>query len=204
MIKNIIFDFGNVIIKFNFKKIIKNFTNNEEEQQFIFDNVVNSPEWCVYGLIDSGVISYEQAVMTINDRTNNKHEELVKNFLLNYRNYIEYNDDIFNVITDLKNKGYKLYILSNINNYIFDLFRNDLVSLFDGMILSYEEHKIKPYDAIYKCLLNKYDLNPEESLFIDDRIDNIKTANKFGIKGRNVNKDDINDIKLVLKEYGVI
>lgn len=62
---------------------------------------------------------------------------------------------------------------------------------------------IKPYEGIYKYLIDKYNINPEETLFIDDREDNMKTANSLGINGRAVNPDDVEDIKLALKEYEI-
>ena len=76
--------------------------------------------------------------------------------------------------------------------------------LFDGLVLSYKVHLLKPYESIYKYLLEQYNLNPEESLFIDDREDNMKTANKLGIKGRKVEPNNAEDVKRVLKEYEII
>lgn len=71
------------------------------------------------------------------------------------------------------------------------------------MTLSFKEHLLKPYNAIYERLIDKYNLVPEESLFIDDREDNMKTANKYGIKGRKVERNSLEDIKKVLKEYNI-
>ena len=63
---------------------------------------------------------------------------------------------------------------------------------------------IKPYNGIYEYIINKYNLKPEESLFIDDTEKNIETANKLGIKGRKVKPADIEDLKSVLEEYEVL
>ena len=72
------------------------------------------------------------------------------------------------------------------------------------MVLSYKIHEIKPYKPIYEYLLSTYNLNPEECLFLDDRLDNMDTANSLRIKGRKVNKDDYNDIINVLEEYSIL
>ena len=57
------------------------FTDNKEEQDFIVEKVIGSPEWNTYGLIDSGFITNEEASILINDRTNNIHKELVDTFM---------------------------------------------------------------------------------------------------------------------------
>ncbi len=201
--KNIIFDFGNVIVTFDEKEIVSHFSDNIEIQEFLIKNVINSPEWNTYGLIDSGFITNEEVCSLVNDRTNNIYKNLVENFMRNYYKYMYIQKEVIEVIKKLKEKGYNIYLLSNTNDFMYEKFIKDIEYLFDGMILSYRNHTIKPHDAIYKRIIEKYSLNPEESLFIDDREDNIKTANKFGIKGRSVKPNDVNDIKSVLKEYGI-
>ena len=59
MIKNIVLDFGNVIGTFRVRKIIEGMTPNKEEQQFLIDEVLNSPEWLRYSYLDSGYLTYE-------------------------------------------------------------------------------------------------------------------------------------------------
>ena len=71
MIKNIIFDFGNIIVKFNEYKLVSEFTDNEEVKRFLIDNVINSDEWVGKGMIDLGILSLEEAANRINEKTNN-------------------------------------------------------------------------------------------------------------------------------------
>ena len=205
MIKNIIFDFGNVIGRFDYKETIANITADEEETKFLIDEVINSPEWIRYGHMDSGLVTYDSIVKLINDRTNNIHSALVDDLVTNYYKYITISDEITNLVKSLKEKGYKLYILSNTSKEVVDYFKDyEIFKYFDGFVLSYKINMLKPNDGIYNYLLNKYDLIAEECLFIDDREDNMATANKYGIKGRYVNKDDVEDIKKVLKEYNIL
>ena len=202
--KNIIFDFGNILITFNDREIVSKFTSIKEEQDFLIENCIYSPEWVKFGLIDSGYISFSEAVTLINDRTNNKYKNLVNDFMLNYYKYMHIQKELINIIKKLKEKGYKIYMLSNTSDFMYKTFIKDIEYLFDGLVLSYQIHKIKPYTAIYEHLINTYHLNPEESLFLDDRLDNIETANKLGIKGRQLKEDNIEDIKQVLKEYNIL
>ena len=140
----------------------------------------------------------------IKKRTNYIYEKEVYNFSTDFPNKLKYNGDIIRLIKELKNKGYNLYILSNTCDEVFSLFKGDLESLFDGMVLSYKIHEIKPNRPIYRYLLSTYNLNPEECLFLDDRLENMDTANSLKIKGRKINPDDYNDIVNALKEYNII
>ena len=62
MVKNVIFDIGNVILNFDLNYILPKFTKNSDEQNFIVDNIINSPEWLGYSLIDTGYITKENAI----------------------------------------------------------------------------------------------------------------------------------------------
>ena len=91
------------------------------------------------------------------------------------------------MIQDLKNKGYKVYYLSNWSAWTHDLLQEagkfDFLKLMDGGVFSYDAGYMKPDEEIYKILLNKYKINPEEAIFFDDKEENIEAANKLGIHG---------------------
>ena len=91
------------------------------------------------------------------------------------------------MIQDLKDKGYKVYYLSNWSAWTYDLLQEagkfDFLELMDGGVFSYDVGYMKPDEEIYKILLNKYKINPEEAVFFDDREENIEAANKLGIHG---------------------
>ena len=91
------------------------------------------------------------------------------------------------MIQDLKDKGYKVYYLSNWSAWTHDLLQEagkfDFLELMDGGVFSYDVGYMKPNEDIYKILLNKYKINPEEAVFFDDREENIEAANKLGIHG---------------------
>lgn len=98
-------------------------------------------------------------------------------------------------IKELKAKGYKMYLLTNITedsyNYINNVINIDTV--FDGDIYSYQEHVIKPNPNIYNLLIDRFKLNKEETIFFDDKEKNIIAACNVGIRGIVFNS--IDDIK---------
>lgn len=100
-----------------------------------------------------------------------------------------------NFVKKLKEKGYKIYLLTNITedsyNYIDSIINID--NFADGGIYSYKEHIIKPDHRIYNLLINKYKLNKNETIFFDDKGKNINAANEIGLKS--ILFKSINDIK---------
>lgn len=204
MIKNIIFDLGNVIINYNQDKIVSNFTKKEEEKRYIYDEIFNAPEWL---MLDLGNITNDEAIEVINKRNNYKYEELTKEFLHEWYKKQPVNTDIVDVAKSLKSKGFNLYVLSNMANLTYDYFKsNEFFSLCDGIVISAHEHLIKPDERVYNLLLNRYNLSAEECLFIDDDPlnKNYESANKIGINGRRIIPNDVNDVKKLLSEYDVI
>lgn len=203
MIKNIIFDIGNVILNFRTVNVIKEFTSDKEKQNFIYNNIINSPEWLKNSLIDTGYLTKEEAIEIVKDRTNHIDDELIEKFWNNYNDYSEVNNNVLDLIKKLKD-NYRIYLLSNINPYTHEkVKKSNLFELVDGYILSYEVHKIKPYEGIYYELKNNYNLEFEECLFIDDNVNNIQTATKLGIKPGKVNPDDYDSIVEILKKYNI-
>ena len=77
IIKNIIFDIGNVILNFNVDDVLQKFTSDRNEQKFILDNIINSPEWLGNALIDTGYITRENAIEIVKDRTNHVYDNLI-------------------------------------------------------------------------------------------------------------------------------
>lgn len=203
-IENIIFDIGNVILNFDINLVLKEFTDNKEEQCFIFDNIINSPEWLQYGLIDTGYLSREDAIKIVQDRTNHTQDKLISDFWNNYNEYAKIDCKVMNLIKFLKEKDYRIYLLSNINPYTYEHVKSSgLFDIVDGYVLSYIEHQIKPYKGIYETLIKRYDLDIENCLFIDDNEKNIVTAKKLGINAEKVEPDNYDSILKTLKKYDI-
>lgn len=203
MIKNIIFDLGNVIINYNQKKIINNFTEKEEEIKYIYEEIFHAPEWT---LMDLGDITNDEAIEIINKRNEFKYEKLTQEFLHEWYKKQPINRDIVEIAKILKNNGYNLFVLSNMANQTYEYFKNDeFFSLCTGIVISAHEHVKKPDEKVYRLLLDRYNLNAEECLFIDDDDSgkNYETANKIGIKGRRIMPNQAEDVKKLLLEFNV-
>lgn len=204
MIKNIIFDIGSVIAYFNKDKVLATFTPNKDEQEFLRENVIYSPEWNQYGHIDLGYISLEDMGNIICDRTDHVHDDLVMDFSVNHVNFIEVQQSMINLINNLRKNGYKVYILSNTNkNAMKKHDESNLTNIVDGHVYSYEVKMIKPHIGIYKELINKYNLVPSECVFIDDRKENTDTADRLGIHGENVVPDNYESVIAALNKYNI-
>lgn len=203
MIKNIIFDLGNVIINYNQKQVINRFTEKEEEIQYLYNEIFHSPEWA---LMDLGDITNDEAIDIINKRNDYQYEKLTQDFIHEWYKQQLINRDVVELAKRLKDKGYHLFVLSNMANLTYEYFKNDeFFTLCTGIVISAHEHTKKPDEKIYTLLLERYHLNPEECLFIDDDDSgkNYETANRLGIKGRRIIPNQLEDIEKLLMEFGI-
>jgi len=180
MIKAIIFDFGNVICRFDdnifLNKLLK-YTNKSFEQlnSLIYDS----------GLIDkyeSGSISSDEtfeAIKKICGLSISKDE-----FIKAYSNIFTRLEDTINLIKKLK-RNYKIGLLSNTNPWDFEINikQVEIFDLFDAVSLSYEVGEKKPGKRMYMDILNKLKLKPDECVFVDDIKKNIEVASEIGLHG---------------------
>lgn len=204
MIKNIIFDLGNVIINYNQEKIIKQFTQNKDEHDYIIGQIFKAPEW---QMMDMGTITNQEAANIINQRNNFKYEDLTNDFLNNWYKVQIINRDAVELAKKLYKKGYKLYVLSNMANLTFEFFKNDeFFEICDGIIISAHEHIKKPDIKVFEILMSRYNLKPHECIFIDDDDTgrSYNTANEMGILGRRVLPNNVKDIEKMLNENDII
>jgi HAD superfamily hydrolase (TIGR01509 family) len=180
MVKNIIFDLGNVLISF---KPSEYFDKNNYPQAIkatILSDIFASEEW---QMLDNGAITTPDAIDTIAKKSSLKREEIAHIF--NLRTDLMFPlDPNVRLLPALKKRGFKLYYLSNFPLDIFDEVRNGyfFFRYFDGGLISAEAKSSKPDPAIYKILFDKYSLLAEESLFIDDNEENVRTAESLGMK----------------------
>ena len=176
MIKNIVLDVGGVIFDDSKQNIQKLLNKN-------CDNIYKIAYGGGFKKCLLGEISVQEHINSLkNEKDFNdisyilKKENLIKSYPL-IKNNFEY-------IKGLRKRGYKLFLLTNITedsyNYINELINMD--ETFDGGIYSYQEHLIKPDYDIYNLLINRFNLNKDETIFFDDKEKNVKAANEVGIK----------------------
>lgn len=178
--KNIVFDLGGVVFARDPRKF---------EPEFIkFFSYILLPQmprfWEEY---DRGVVSYEQVVTDLAEYNNCDRELADKNL----RRSILTQEEIVAtkaLVADLKAAGYKLYVLSNMSlEFIEFLRKTEVYKYFDGEVVSCEEHVVKPDAEIYRRLVERYGLDVSETLFIDDRKENVEAARNEGWEGFNFN-----------------
>ena len=197
MIKNVIFDLGNVVLKLKWNIVIDKYTQNEDEKKILQNVIFNSEEW---NKLDEGTIEKDKAIAIMLSKLPENLHPACLGIMQDWQEGLVINDQTIGFIENLRENGYKTYILSNapldIPAY---LKRNNLEKYFDGQIISAEEKVIKPNKKIYELILNRFNLNPEECLFLDDKTENIDAAIKCNINGYvfDYNKFDVflTDIK---------
>ena len=196
-IENLIFDVGNVLLEYRWYQMLLDFGLTEEEAQtarpLIFDNKL-------WNEFDLGNLTTQEII----DRycvELPQYEELLRWFFGHLELMHVARPDIWKRVHDLKEKGYRIYLLSNYSKDFFEVhtkgasFMDDI----DGKVVSYEIHEMKPDKVIYEHLLSKYDLKPAESVFFDDRPENTAAAEELGIKSYTItSKEYLNSI---LDEY---
>lgn len=203
MIKNIIFDLGNVILQCSTIETMYNFTTSEEIAKNLITYIFKSEEW---QLLDLGNISKEEAILRIQERVSAQYKPLIKEVIDNRVKYIKLNKETIEIAKKLKDIGYKIYVLSNMATFTYEYFKdNEFFKLCDGIVISAYEHIKKPDEEIFKILLDRYKLLPKECLFIDDDDTgrSFETANKLGINGRRVLPNDSEDVLKLLIEYNI-
>lgn len=203
MIKNIIFDLGNVIIKGTHSDIITEFAKSEDERNFIKDNFLKSPEW---NLMDLGRITNDEAIIKIQKRNSEEYKNLIETALHNWFKSIQVNENIVEIAKKLKSKNYNIYVLSNMAKATYSYLKTiDFFKICNGIVISAYEDVKKPNEKIFKILLERYNLKPEECLFIDDDDTNksYETANRLKIQGRRVEPNSKDDIIKLLNEFNI-
>lgn len=178
MIKNIVFDIGNVCVDFCYKEFFESFGFSEEITKRICLATAENKAW---DLGDEGKYSEEQ-LLEIFVAQDPEIEKYLRIVYESFEGIIRERPETIPWIEELHARGYKVYYLSNYPSKIARECAEDMKFLdyMDGGILSYKIGMVKPDAGIYRRLLSMYDLKAEECLFIDDRADNCEAAIKEG------------------------
>ena len=194
-IRNIVFDIGNVLMKWNPEGIYKNLFGKDDYYNHPLSSIVGGEVWLA---LDKGTIKLNDAIEKLS-RINKPYGHEIDKFIREAPHHIHPLTDSVECALKYKELGYNIYLLSNFPEYGYKIIRNkfDFFNLFNGEIISWNVKAIKPNRDIYDILLTKYNLNPESTLFIDDLKENISAAEKLNIKGLHLTKDT--DLKMELK-----
>ena len=178
MYKNIIFDFGGVVVQFNPKDFLMDHFLNKRAEEIVYELTFGSQEW-------QDTITREEgnAAMLENAARVNRVFE-VQTVIDEWPTILRTKESTVHTMQKLKAAGYRLYYLTNIPADIMDELRQrEWFSLFDGGVASCEVHLCKPEPAIYTTLMQTCNLAYDESIFIDDNKVNAQAAYNLGITG---------------------
>lgn len=181
MIKNIIFDIGNVLTDFRWEGFLRDKGFDGEVYERIVNATVLSNIWCEY---DRGVWSEEQILAAFIKNAPELEVEIHQAFD-DFKELVTLREYAIPWIMELKEKGYKVVYLSNFSRKA-EVECGDALAFLpftDGGILSYQEKLIKPDAAIYELLLSRFGLVAEECVFLDDTLANVEAARELGIHG---------------------
>lgn len=188
-IQNIVFDMGNVLLSYD-PDVICQQTVASEFRTLVKTYLMQGPEW---PKMDEGLLSEEEALKQIfvKVRAISSSQDFYEKACHEIKYCLEHWHECLKPITengqlirDLKKEGYHIYLCSNAALSFFQYYKNiPAIECFDGLLVSAEEKCVKPRPEIYHRLFEKFEILPEESLFIDDLKANIEGAKRCGMDG---------------------
>ena len=181
--KNVVFDLGRVVFAQDPAK-----STAEFKQFFSYVSLTPMPQfWTDY---DMGVLSFDQVAeeLAAYRGVEAKFAREMITIAIGKQETIRPTEKL---IDELKAAGYKLYVLSNMSREFIDFLRKQKVyENFDGDVVSCEVGIVKPMPEIYDLLLKRFDLDPAETIFIDDRKENVDAAAAKGIATFHFDRND--------------
>ena len=196
-VQKFLFDLGNVFFDWNPEKILKPIFNDDERMNFFIKNIS-------FPLLDTRCDAGITIEVAVNDAVK-KFPDFEKEIKLYYPNHGNMVGGFFQKTVDVfykvKNLNYPCYVLSNWSAETYEGMEDQYPFLkeFDGKIISGRDFLIKPDPAIYELAISRFDLIPEETLFIDDRLDNIEAAQK--LKFQTIHLTDPSLIQELVEPY---
>lgn len=200
MIKNIVFDMGGVLIRFDPALFMQRVGVPEADKTLVLREVYQSPEWV---MMDHGLLTDAEAAEIMCRRVPERLHEAVRKLVAFWDRPILEIDGVYELIAELKEKGYSVYLLSNANCRQHEYWpRIPASAFFDGTLISCDVKLLKPMPEIYLRLLSRFHLRADECFFIDDSPANVEAALYVGLHGA-VFFRDIARLRRELREAGV-
>ena len=192
-----LFDLGGVFFDWDPNYFFKNVFDDDEERKYFLNEVCND-QWNFQQ--DAGRSIAEAELELIPKFPHYENE--IKMYYKNHRKMIRgIFEESIEVLRQLKDKNYKCYVLSNWSAETFEGIPIDypFMQLFDGLLISGEDKLIKPDQAIYELAKKRFNLDPEETVFIDDKLENIEAAQKMNFK--TIHLTNPKNIEMEIKKF---
>ena len=202
MIRNIVFDMGNVLIRFDPLLFIeREGITDQEDRKIILDELFNSVEWAQ---MDRGILEEKTAEPFILKRFPERLHPAVCNLLYHWAIPGDEFSGMRELVAELKEAGYRLFLLSNAStaqHRYWPLFP-PVSRYFDGKLISCDVKVVKPMREIYQIFTDRFLLDPEECLFIDDAPANVAAAITCGWNGIVFHGDAV-QLRLKMRQFGI-
>lgn len=199
-IDTVIFDIGGVLVELGRIRFFEQFGYDREMCEKLMDATLRSPHWKEF---DIGLISDEEVIERFVGGTPELETE-IRDTMKNIHGVVRRMDTSIPWIKELREKGYRVLYLSNYSMKVADDNEDamDFLPYVDGGIMSCDYHLIKPDPAFYQVLIDRYELDPERCVFLDDLESNLETARKFGINTIHVKNHEqaAEDLRQLLEE----
>ncbi len=181
MIRNIVFDMGNVLIHYDAARYVQDTGLPEADQQLLLEQLFRSYEWIQ---LDRGTITDEIALASVCKRLPEHLHQTAANLLANWHQELPAFPEMERLAKTLREKDYGVYLLSNTSTK-YHTFRKNIPALqyFNGEFISADWHLLKPDVAIYRTFCQHFSLVPAQCFFIDDLAANVEGAMQAGMQG---------------------
>ena len=200
-ITTIIFDLGNVLVDWNPMHVYRDYFDSEEKRNYFFENICTA-EWNEMQDEGRSIVEATQELV----RKFPDWEQPIRDYYGRWTEMLKGPiHGTVEIFRQLKETGkYKIFALTNWQAGLFDiaLVRYNFMHWFDGRVVSGEEKLRKPFPEFYQRLLDRYNINPSEALFIDDSLRNVKGAEALGIQS--IHFQNPGQLKEELTKRGII
>jgi len=176
----VIFDLGNVVLDWNVERIIDSLGFDDGTLDLLRAELFAHSDWID---MDHGKKSEAAVVADICGRSSLR-KDTVEQALLAAKKSLAPIAESLSLMHEIASGGLEMFCLSNMSRETYDHIRDyELFEMFSGIVISGIEGRIKPNEDIFHLTLDRFGLEPRDTLFIDDSIANIETAESLGING---------------------
>lgn len=200
MIRNILFDMGDVLIHFDRDAFLDRYGLTGADRTLLLREVYLSVEW---SMLDRGSLLEEEMVRIVCGRVPERLHKTVRGLIMDWEKPLLPVEGMEELVRELQEKGYRMLLLSNAGSRHHAYWPTFPVSAcFEDVLISADVHLVKPQPEIYREAVRKFGIVPEESVFIDDNTLNIEGACREGFNGI-VFHQDAEELRDRLRRLGI-
>jgi len=177
---NIVFDLGGVVFDWQPDALIRRVFDDPSTWELVKAEIIEHADWVQ---LDKGTLALDRAIVRGASRTGLSHEDIARLFNAVPESLTPIQGTI-DLIRSISNSNNRLFVLSNMQSESISYLEknHNIWDLFDGIIISCRINKVKPEIEIYEHLLAEYQLVANETIFIDDLVENLTAASTIGIQ----------------------